>query len=43
MEVSSQLQPRPLYVRETAASTSLMRGSGGFTEDLDALENKRIS
>jgi hypothetical protein len=41
MEVSRQLQNRPLYVGETAASTNLMRGCGGFTADLDALENKK--
>jgi len=39
MDVSSQLQTRPLYVREIAASTSC----GGFTADLDALEDKGIS
>jgi len=43
MEVSSQLQTWPLYVRETAAGTRLMTGCGGFNADLDALENKRIS
>jgi hypothetical protein len=43
MEVKSQLNTGPLYVRETAACTSLMNGCGGFGADLDALENKRIS
>jgi hypothetical protein len=42
MEVSSQLQTRPLHVRETAASTNLIRGCGGLTADLDALDNKTI-
>jgi hypothetical protein len=43
MEVSSQLQTRPLYVSQTAARTKLMRDCAGFTADLNALENKRIS